>query len=147
MLFESYSNRLRFKSPVMNNFLSAILKRWSLSVCLKFLILPAGGLYTVVNTMFFENLFINSIIPNGNGFTNPGTPIGNNPSGSALGPFPQGSNQIYNSLITSSFLRVSSSSCLFLRQFLSDSCSLMHFFVKFYFNLSYLYVYASFLFS
>ena len=43
-----------------------------------------------------------SIIPNGNGFTNPGTPIGNNPSGSALGPFPQGSNQIYNSLITSS---------------------------------------------
>lgn len=43
-----------------------------------------------------------SIVPNGNGFTNPGTPIGNNPSGSALGPFPQGSNQIYNSLITSS---------------------------------------------
>lgn len=43
-----------------------------------------------------------SIVPNGNGFTNPGTPIGNNPSGSALGPYPSTSNQVYSSLISQS---------------------------------------------
>lgn len=50
-----------------------------------------------------------SIVPNGNGLTNPGNPSGNNPSGSALGPLPSGSAQALNSLIRSSTTTVSSS--------------------------------------
>lgn len=44
-----------------------------------------------------------AIVPNGNGSTNPGTPYGNNPSGSPLGPVNQGGNGAPGSFRVSSW--------------------------------------------
>lgn len=41
---------------------------------------------------YYSNGLPYVIVPNGNGNTNPGTPAGNNPSGSPLGPVNQGGN-------------------------------------------------------
>lgn len=41
---------------------------------------------------YYSNALPYAIVPNGNGNTNPGTPAGNNPSGSPLGPVSQGGN-------------------------------------------------------
>jgi len=40
----------------------------------------------------YSNALPYAIVPNGNSFTNAGTPLGNNPSGSALGPLQQNGN-------------------------------------------------------
>ena len=51
---------------------------------------------------YYSNALPYAIVPNGNGNTNPGTPAGNNPSGSPLGPVYQG-NGVTGSFTISSW--------------------------------------------
>ena len=42
-----------------------------------------------------------SVIPNGDGLTNPGSPVGNNPSGSPLGPYTSGGSGSLSTIVSS----------------------------------------------
>ena len=44
-----------------------------------------------------------SIVPNGNGQTNAGTPLGNNPSGSPLGPLDQSGDGVTGSFVVANW--------------------------------------------